>query len=266
MEQRRTRVVGPVDWLMLLLAVVSIGLLVFVTFYDHNAATAHRIFIVDTAICGVFALEFLWRWRREGWQRGFPLRNWYEILGMIPIAHPALRGFRLIRVIVLLVRFARAADRVFGERFTYRLVDRLSRPIVLAIKKPITLAVLDEVVKVLETGNYPQNLSRSLSENSEDLRAIVTEKLRDDPQAGKLRKLPFHDEVVKSVVDTGLRVTLAVLADPRIDEFFAHVVRENREQIRKAVEMGLSERDPDEPEAQAAAEELPATPQKQLTV
>jgi hypothetical protein len=33
---------------------------------------------------------------------------------------------------------------------------------VLAIKKPITIAVLDEVVKVVETWNYPQNLARSL--------------------------------------------------------------------------------------------------------
>jgi voltage-gated potassium channel len=75
---------------------------------------------------------------------------------MIPIAHPALRGFRLLRIVVF--RLARTADRAFGER----LVERLSRPIVLAVKKPITIAVLDEVVKVVETGNYPQNLAARL--------------------------------------------------------------------------------------------------------
>ncbi|GAA1985646.1 ion transporter [Amycolatopsis minnesotensis] len=251
--QRR---VSPLDLAMLALALVSVGLLVFVTFFPHSDETAHVVFLVDTAICGVFLLEFLYRWRRHGWEKKFPLRNWYEVLGMIPIAHPALRGFRLLRVIVVLLRLARTADRAFGERFTQRLVERLSRPIVLAIKKPITIAVLDEVVKVVETGNYPQNLARSLSDNHDLLRAVVTEKLRNDPQTGRLAKLPFHDKIVKSVVDTVMRVTLEVLADPRVDDFFAHVVKENREQIRQAVELGLNERDDEDLIAQ-----LPTRPQ-----
>jgi hypothetical protein len=245
---------------MLVLAVFSVGLLVYVTFFPHSAATAHRIFVVDASVCAVFAVEFLWRWRKNGWTKKFPLRNWYEILGMIPIAHPALRGFQLLRVIVVIVRPARTADRAFGDPFTQRLVERLSRPIVLAIKKPITIAVLDEVVKVVETGNYPQNLARSLGENRDMLRAIVTEKLKNDPQAGRLSKLPFHDEVVHSVVDTAMRVILEVLTDPRIDEFFAHVVRENREQIRLAVQLGLNEPEDDED----LAPKLPAPPQSHV--
>jgi len=245
---------------MLVLAAFSVGLLVYVTLFPHSDATAHRIFIIDTSVCGLFAVEFLWRWRKRGWDKKFPLRNWFEILGMIPIAHPALRGFRLLRVIVVVVRLARTADRAFGEQFTQRLVERLSRPIVLAIKKPITIAVLDEVVKVVETGNYPQNLARSLGENQVMLRSIITEKLKNDPQAGRLSRLPFHDEIVHSVVDTTMRVILEVLIDPRIDEFFAHVVRENREQIRLAVQLGLNEREDDE----ELATQLPTPPQHQL--
>lgn len=231
------------DLAMLVLALVSLGLLVYVTFFPHSESTADWVFVVDTSICGVFLIEFLWRWRNSRWERKFPLRNWYEILGMIPIAHPALRGFRLVRVIVVLLRVARTADRAFGERFTQRLVERMSRPIVLAIKKPVTIAVLDEVVKVLETGNYPRNLAHSLEENQETLRSIISEKFNEDPQAGRLSGLPFHDQIVGSVVDTGMRVTLEVLTDSRIDEFFAHVVRQNREQIRAAVEQGVHERD-----------------------
>ncbi|GAA4546582.1 hypothetical protein GCM10023192_61490 [Amycolatopsis samaneae] len=245
---------------MLVLAVFSVGLLVYVTFFPHTEETARVVFVVDTSVCGVFALEFLWRWRGSGWEKRFPLRNWYEILGMIPIAHPALRGFRLLRIVVVLVRLARTADRAFGERFTQRLVERLSRPIVLAIKKPVTLAVMDEVVKVVETGNYPRNLARSLGDHRESLREIITEKIKNDPQAGRLSRLPFHDEIVSSIVDTAMRVVLEVLVDPRIDDFFAHVVRENREQIRLAVELGLHE-DHDRPELTAR---LPVTPEYQL--
>ncbi|GAA2360455.1 hypothetical protein GCM10009854_44440 [Saccharopolyspora halophila] len=232
---------NTVDIAMLVLAVLSLGLLSYVMFFEHTAATAHAVFIADTAICGVFFVEFLWRWRATGWRGRFPLQSWYEILGMIPIAHPALRGFRLLRVVVVVVRMARTADRAFGERFTQRLIERFSRPIVLAIKKPITIAVLDEVVKVLETGNYPKNIAHSLDENRELLREIITEKLREDQQAGRLKNLPFHDEIVNSITETTMRVIHEVLTDPRTDEFFTEVVRENREQIRQAVQLGLHE-------------------------
>lgn len=250
------------DWAMLALAVISLGLLLYVLIFDHSAELARWVFIVDTSICGVFFVEFLWRWRSEGWERRFPLRNWYEILGMIPVAHPALRGFRLLRVVVVVVRLVRAADRAFGEKFTYRLVSRFSEPIVLAIKKPITLAVLDEVVKVLETGNYPQNLARSLRENTDELRAIITEKVKTDRQTGRIKLVPFHDELIGSVVDTVMRVMLEVLTDERTDAFFAHVVRENREQIRKAVQMGLHEQSEDDERIAEEIRQLPTVPQR----
>ncbi|MBB3661671.1 MULTISPECIES: ion transporter [Prauserella salsuginis group] len=248
-----------VDLAMLVLAVGSVALLCYLLFADVSAETTHTIFIIDTAICGVFLVEFLWRWHKASWDKMFPVRGWYEILGMIPIAHPALRGFRLLRIVVVVVRLARTADRAFGERFTQKLVERYSTTIVQSIKKPITVVVLDEVVKVLETGNYPENLARSLAQNQDMLREIVTEKLRNDPQAGRFSRLPFHDEVVHSVTDTVIRIVLEVLADERIDHFFAEVVRENRQQIREAVTLGLHEKD--DPEL---AEQLPARPERSL--
>ena len=237
------RRVAPVDLLMLVLALVSVGLLVYVEFFPHTAEVAHWVFVADTTVCGIFLIEFLARWRRTGWERWFPLRNWYEVLGMIPVAHPALRGLRLLRVVVLVLRLVRTADRAFGEKFTERLVERMSRPIVLAIKKPITVAVLDEVVKVLETGNYPQNIARSLTENRKLLREIVSESIREDRATGVLARLPFHDEIVHSLIDTTMRVIVDVLTDPRTDAFFAEIVRENRMQIRAAVVAGLHEQD-----------------------
>lgn len=245
---RTLRNVTVVDVLMLALAVVSVGLLTYVTFTDVPPRAARIVYVTDTSICGVFALEFLWRWRAVGWNWRFPLRGWYEILGMIPVAHPALRSFRLLRIAVVIARLARTADRTVGERIIQRLVQRFAHPIVLAIKRPITVATLDEVVKVLETGNYPQNLARSLSENQQLLREIAVEKIRTDPQAGRFSRLPFHDEVVRSAVDTTIRITLEILADQRIDEFFADVVRENRLQIRSAVEQGLHEENSGEEE------------------
>jgi hypothetical protein len=231
------------DWIMFLLAVLSMGLLGYVVISPPAQAAWLAIFYVDAGVCTIFFFEFLWRWRKRRWDRRFLVRNWYELFAMIPFTHPALAGHRFISVILLLVRAGRAADRALGEQFFFRLVDRLSEPLVYAIKKPVTLAVLDEVVKVLETGNYPENLAKSLKENKTELETIISEKLTQDPQLGRLSRIPFHGEIVRAVVDTSFRIVLEVLQDPRIDDFFSAVVRDNREQIRRAVELGLNEQD-----------------------
>ncbi|MFJ7211813.1 ion transporter [Amycolatopsis sp. NPDC098790] len=236
------------DWVMLVLAAGSVGLLGFMLLSPPARDAGLVIFYVDCGICGVFLLEFLWRWRKRRWAKKFLVRNWYELFAMIPVAHPAMAAHKFVGVVLLLIRIGRAADRAVGEQFTYRLVDKLSEPIVKAIKKPVTIAVLDEVVKVLETGNYPENLAKSLNANKDELRTIIAEKIAEDPQLGKLRRLPFHDEIVRTVVDTSFRVLLEVLVDPRIDDFFSAVVRDNREQIRQAVQLGLHETEDDEKE------------------
>jgi voltage-gated potassium channel len=236
------------DYVMLALALISVGVLGDVVLSPPSYSVGMVLFWVDVAISAIFFFEFLWRWRKRGWVRSFPARNWYEVFAMIPVAHPALYPHHIITVVLLLVRIGRAADRAIGEQFFNRLVDRLAEPLVHRIKKPITVAVLDEVVKVLETGNYPENLARSLTDNREQLRAIISEKLSEDRQLSRLKLLPFHAEIVHSVVDTSFRVVLEVLRDPRIDDFFAAVVRDNREQIRRAVQLGLNDEDSAEKE------------------
>lgn len=239
MSTPAVRRIRPLDWLMLVLAVVSIGLLSYETWWAVDEATRHWILTADLVICALFAAEFLWRWREEGWRRDYLRRNWYEIIGMIPVAHPALRAFRLfrvIRIIVLLARFGMAADRSFGDEFTYRLLSRFKKAVVDSISGAVTVAVLEEVAEVLGKGTYTANISRALEQNQRELRAMILEKLRNDPQAGRLRRLPFYNDIVESVIDAGLRVIEEVLKDPRTDELVADMLRENLAQIRGAVQ------------------------------
>lgn len=230
--------VGPLDWLMLALALISIGLLCYETWWPVDDLTRQFVLGCDYVICALFAAEFLWRWRAEGWKRNYLVRNWYEIIGMIPVAHPAIRGFRLfrvIRIIILLSRFGMAADRTFGDEFTYRLVNRFRNAIVNSISGAVTVAVLKEVSNVLNKGTYTQNISRALQENQNDLRAMILEKLRNDPQTGRLKMLPFYNDIVSSVLDAALRVIEEVLKDPRTDELVADMLRENLGQLQSAL-------------------------------
>ena len=237
----RLRRLTAVDIVMILLAFVSVGLLLYATFGDVDERDRQRIFAVDTAICAVFAVEFLWRWRREGWKRSFFWRNWYEIIGMIPLSQPALRSFRLLRVVVVVARVFRFTDRAAGDRLSQRLLGRLLAPVVEQIKHPITLAVLGEVSTVLRSGNYTQNIASALEQNRDELRAMILEKIKEDRRMGRLSMLPFHDRVVESTTDTTMRIVFAVLEDPRTDELVADVLRENLLQIRHDVrEKGVS--------------------------
>jgi voltage-gated potassium channel len=232
---RRHRV-RVVDWVMLLLAVVSVGMLVWVWVADPPAETQELLFTIDVGICAVFLVEFVWRWRAGGWGWGFLGRNWFEIVGMVPVSHPALRAFRLLRVVVLLARLGRAVDRTVGDAVTQRLVNRFLGTVIDVLKKPVTVAVLDEVVTVLRTGHYAQNISRALAENQTELRELVLDKIRADPAAGRLKMLPFHDEIIGAITDTVIRVVLEMLADPRTDEMISDGLRENIDQIRAAVD------------------------------
>lgn len=228
--------VRAIDWFMVLLAVVSVGLLLWVWIAEPPRETELLLFRVDVGICAVFLVEFVWRWRIAGWGWRFLVRNWFEVLGMIPVSHPALRAFRLVRVIVLIARLGRAVDRTIGDAVTQRLVNRFLGTVIDVIKKPVTVAVLGEVAAVLRTGRYAQNIGRALADNQAELRQMVLDKIKADPAAGRLARLPFHDEIVGAITDTTIRVVLEMLADPRTDEMISDSLRENLDQIRAAVE------------------------------
>lgn len=238
------RRVGLLDWLMLVLAILSVGLLGWEMFGTVSEPTRQAIFAMDYAICAIFAAEFLWRWKQHGFSGEYVKHNWYELLGMIPYQHPVLRGFRLfraIRILVLLARFGRAADRAIGDEFTYRLVRRFKNAIVESISSAVTVAVLDEVQDVLAKGHYARNIARALEDNQPQLRAMIAEKLREDPQAGRLSRLPFGRELTEAVIDAALRLVEQVLQDPRTDELIGDMLRENLSQIRASVEANARE-------------------------
>lgn len=232
---RRIHRVRVIDWLMVLLAIVSVGMLVWVWLADPPVATQQVLFRIDVGICAVFFVEFVFRWRANGWGLAFLGRNWFEVVGMIPVSHPALRAFRLIRIVVVVARFGRAVDRTIGDAVTQRLVNRFLGAVIDVLKKPVTVAVLDEVAAVLKTGRYARNISRALAENRTELRQLVLDKIKADPTAGRLKRIPFHDEIVGTVTDTTIRVVLEMLADPRTDEMISDTLRENLDQLRAAV-------------------------------
>ncbi|MFD7077267.1 ion transporter [Nocardioides sp. NPDC059952] len=224
-----------VDWLMLALAIISVGLLVWVTFWDVPPPWEERVIVADYVICGIFFVEFCARWVRSGLGWKFLGLYWYEIIGMIPLSNPAFRAFRLLRVVVIFARLMRVADRAFGDRISAYVVGRFSGSIVDAIRTPITVAVLDEVIAVIQTGNYTRHISTAMEENRAEIDALIIDLIRQDQATGKLRYLPFHDDVVRLVADTVLRLVEDGLADPRVHEIISDAIRESAKELRENV-------------------------------
>jgi hypothetical protein len=121
------------------------------------------------------------------------------------------------------------------QPFVIRQINRVTDKVIDSVKRPLTIAVLDEVADVLQTGNYTRNIAAALEENRSELKAMVAEKIKDDPSARRLNLVPFSDRLIEQASETTLRVILEILADPRTDELVSDMLRDNITQIRKAV-------------------------------
>ena len=125
--------------------------------------------------------------------------------------------------------------RGLREPFVVRMINRAADRVVDVVKRPVTIAVLDEVAAVLKTGHYTRNIASAIEENRVELKQMVAEKIRDDPTAGRLYFVPFHERIIDTASETTLRVILEILSDPRTDELVSDMLRDNLTQIRQAV-------------------------------
>ena len=158
----------------------------------------------------------------------------------LAIDHPVELTLWIVLGVLLLAVAAAFAGRWLIKRglrepFVVRLINRATDRLVDAVKRPITIAVLDEVASVLQTGNYTRNIASALEENRAEIMEMVAEKIKDDPTAGAINLVPFHDRIIAQASQTTLRVILEVLADPRTDELVSDLLRDNITQIRQAV-------------------------------
>lgn len=116
-----------------------------------------------------------------------------------------------------------------------RRINALRERAIDVVKRPITIAVLDEVADVMATGHYTKNISAALVENHDELIELVRDKVRDDPSSRVVNRLPGYDLIVSQVTETTLRVAIEMLSDPRMDELVSDLLRNNLTQIKLAV-------------------------------
>ncbi|GAA1968695.1 hypothetical protein GCM10009798_31630 [Nocardioides panacihumi] len=233
-----------VDWFLLVLAAVAVGLPLWFLYgpqppYSGSGADWHEaLLIVDLVVCVVFFAGICFRWLRFRTGRIYLRRHWWEIPALIPFIIPEIDGRTWLMWALLAARAARLADRtdnIFGDRFTVALIQHFSDPIIDAIKRPLTVAVLAEVNDVLKKGTYAANIRRAVAENRPQLEAMILELVKEDRATGRLRFVPFHDDLVRSTTDTVLRIVERALDDPRTDELVSDIIATSVSQIQLEV-------------------------------
>ena len=162
----------------------------------------------------------------------------------------------LLGLLVVAALLTRVMVRV-GLRtpWVIRLLNRLRDRIIGLVKRPITIMVLDEVAAVIQTGHYTQNISDALLENHDELKSLVAEKVAADPNTRLVSKIPGYDTVVSETTEMVMRVLIDMLSDPRTDELVSDLLRNNLQQIKRAVR----ERDHEGVEEFDGPDELSAT-------
>jgi hypothetical protein len=160
--------------------------------------------------------------------------DWLQDRSVVQLVLLAFGVFVLLSVGAALLTRA-LVRRGMRAPFVIRRLNRLTQWFVDLIKRPITIAVLDEVADVIQTGHYTKNISSALVENHDELVALVAEKVRQDPASRLVGRLPGYDAIVGQVSETTLRVLIEMLGDPRMDEVVSDLLRNNLQQIKRAV-------------------------------
>ncbi|GAB3660986.1 hypothetical protein GCM10027596_20490 [Nocardioides korecus] len=160
--------------------------------------------------------------------------DWLASRSVTELVLLALAAFVVVCVLAALLTRA-LVRRGMRAPFVIRRINKVSEWAVDLVKRPITIAVLDEVADVIQTGHYTKNISAALVENHDELVALVAEKVREDPSSRVVGRLPGYDTIVGQVSETTLRVLIGMLQDPRMDELVSDLLRNNLQQIKLAV-------------------------------
>ncbi len=194
-----------VDWAMVGLAVLSLGLViaeqVAPTYLHARPDVLRWLVIADLAICGVFALELLVRVWPQPRRWAYLKSRWYEVLGMIPVSHPLFRGFRLLRILRIVVvtsRFVRATNRSFGEMLFESTVRRFRNILVDVVGGAVMVRGVAMVEPWLVQARFAERIGDALEGRREEIRRMVHAQMGKMPGATLLALPPMRKAVINA--------------------------------------------------------------------
>ena len=229
------------DWSMLVLAVVDILLLVARNVYaDFLPGWADTTIVaVDLAILLVFALEFLGEIRQATDKVAYTRNHWYEVVGMVPIAHWGFRAFRLVRLLRMYVVETYPREEVPERDWSFALVRGLINHykgvLLEEITDPIVLTSISTLRDPMVRARWTDAVGGSLDDHREEIHASVLDAMQENPRVGFLVRTRPGRRLVREVTDATLESVVHALQSDELNEVVAESIDEVLDELSDRV-------------------------------
>lgn len=163
--------------------------------------------LVDLPFLALFTLEFLIRWllalRRRTYPRWFlfPIFNWYDLLGIVPL--PQFRLFRLFRIASIYVRLYRSERTGVGSDPLSRTVKYFANIINEEVSDMVSKRILTESQDEIRAGTHRRIIRAVIEPRRDALACELTLRLRDVLASIEVREKirAFLDANLKNAAD-----------------------------------------------------------------
>lgn len=244
LPERLSRGFEPVtvrDWTLVGLAVVSIALLVARDVYGGFLPpwADQAIVAADLGILLIFAGEFLYEIRRASNRLVYARNHWYELVGMVPIAHWGFRAFRLVRLLRMYV-VKRFPEEVEPERdWSYALARGIIvhyRNVLLEeITDPIILTSLNVLEGPLTRAQHAKALGASIDERRAEIHAIVRSSIQNTKGLKHLAGTRYGERLIHTVTETTLETTVHTLESEELNQVISDSIQSVLDEVRSKV-------------------------------
>jgi len=150
--------------------------------YNVDGRLTDHFWIFDLPFLILFWIEFTVRWifavKQKTYSRWFffPIFNWYDVLGLIPVA--VFRPFRLLRAVSMYMRLKRSELSNVGQDVFTRTVLYFSNIITEEVSDRVALRILTEFHQEIDEGTHTA-ITRSVVEpRRSEIEQVIAAQLR----------------------------------------------------------------------------------------
>jgi hypothetical protein len=225
--------------------------------YDLSGRLTDHFWLIDLPFLTLFWIEFLARWylalRRRTHAKWFffPIFNWYDLLGLIPVGY--FRIFRLLRAVSMYMRLRRSELSSVGQDVVSRAVAYVSNIITEEVSDRVALRILSELHDEIADGTHTRIVRATVEPRLAEVREVMAGQIRQvltDPatlanlrsllqlnldaavdESEALRAVPMPGVVLRPLV----RATGGVILDAAIEAISATLESEEGERALEEV-------------------------------
>jgi hypothetical protein len=150
--------------------------------YDRDGRLTDWFWLLDLPFLLLFWVEFTVRWihalRLRTYARWyfFPIFNWYDVLGLIPVA--VFRPFRLLRAVSMYMRLRRSALSSVGKDIFTRTVLYFSNIITEEVSDRVAIRILSEFHEEISDGTHARIIRSVVEPRKAEIEAVLADQIR----------------------------------------------------------------------------------------